>query len=212
MNKMFNFKFGPIEDAFVRLSPYGLSVQNDTGTYVAYDKTQKKIIDVDVLNFSLSKMAYRMPVAIKSVSVGDVIIHSGVIMIVTEVPEDGKSLIVVDITCGELKQILPVASPFGFDFITKIVTLIDITNLGANANSPFGNLLPLMLMGGDDGEFDMKNFAMMSMLSGGGIGGAMDMSNPMMMMALMGGDGNNNMMPLLMMNMMNGAKLAPAAE
>ena len=130
---------------------------------------------------------YKMPVAIKDVTVGDVVIHARKPVFVQEVLKDNR-LRVMDIYDGEEKTIVLTKSPFGFDFATKIVNLINFG--GANAETPFGNLLPLMLMN-DSNTNDMLPFLLMN-------GNTDFTSNPMLMYVLFS-KGNNDMLPFLMM-------------
>lgn len=88
---------------------------------------------------------------------------------------------VVDVAVGEKKVILPTKSMFGFDFVTKIVTLFDFSGTNASPDQPFGNLLPFMLLGSSD-KGDMKDILPMMMLMGGMNGdsspfGAINMNN-----------------------------------
>ena len=48
--KFGNFDFGPV-DTSIRMSLYGLAIKNASGTYVAYDATNKSVMDVDIVNF-----------------------------------------------------------------------------------------------------------------------------------------------------------------
>ena len=179
--KNFNFDFGKVMDSQARVSMYGIAVKSPSGTWVAYDKKAEQMMDVDILNFEGMDMLYRMPVALNQVAAGDVIIHMGKPCFVVSFNEEGKSFNVIDIFNAEEKCILPVRSPFGFNFVTKLVSLIDFTG-SASADQPFGNMLPFLMM--KDGNMDdMLPFLMMS--QGGDFA-----SNPMMMMLLMdkGGD------------------------
>lgn len=179
--KNFNFDFGKVMDSQARVSMYGIAVKSPSGTWVAYDKKAEQMMDVDILNFEGMDMLYRMPVALNQVAAGDVIIHMGKPCFVVSFNEEGKSFNVIDIFNAEEKCILPVRSPFGFNFVTKLVSLIDFTG-SASADQPFGNMLPFLMM--KDGNMDdMLPFLMMS--QGGDF-----TSNPMMMMLLMdkGGD------------------------
>lgn len=179
--KNFNFDFGKVMDSQARVSMYGIAVKSPSGTWVAYDKKAEQMMDVDILNFEGMDMLYKMPVALNQVAVGDVIIHMGKPCFVVSFNEEGKSFNVIDIFNAEEKCILPVRSPFGFNFVTKLVSLIDFTG-SASADQPFGNMLPFLMM--KDGNMDdMLPFLMMS--QGGDFA-----SNPMMMMLLMdkGGD------------------------
>ena len=72
---MFNFDFGPVNSNSVRMSMYGLAVKNKDGKYVSYNASTDEIVDVDVLNFDGAKFLYKIPVAIKDVAIGDIVIH-----------------------------------------------------------------------------------------------------------------------------------------
>ena len=190
----FNFDFGPVNPSMVRMSLYGLAVKNKTGTWVSYNSNSDEIVDVDVLNFDGAKFLYRMPVAIKDIAVGDVVIHNSAPMFVVFVPQDGKTLTVVDTINGERKDIMLPRSPFGFNFATKVVNFLGNMMTGATAENPFGNMWMLMAMSGDNK--DMSDILPLMMLSGAN-GGTMD-SNMLMFMALSGD--NKDMLPWLMMS------------
>lgn len=204
------FEFGAVNSTSYRMSHLGIAIKNKAQTFVSYDAKKKQIIDVDLFDFNMQDMIYKIPVALKDVKAGDVVMHNGIPMFVegfselgTVVAADEKKtisdLIVVDPVAGERKTIMPTRSIFGFDFVTKIVSLIDMSNLSASEDAPFGNLLPLMMMGGNGGKMDMMTMMMMSQL--GGKSEMTDMfSNPMMMMAMMGDKNDNSMMPLMMMS------------
>ena len=179
-NKMFNFDFGPVA-SHIRMSPYGLAIKSADNKFVSYDKASGSVVDVEVFNFDAQKFLYKMPVPVSQVAVGDVVVHMRKPMFVREVK--GNVVSVVDIYNAEAKDILPVKSPFGFNFITKIVSLIDMT--GADANSPFGNMLPLLMMG--EGQ-DFKDILPMMFFMNGN--NANMMNNPLMMYALMNNTNN----------------------
>lgn len=197
-NKIFNFDFGPVKGDNIRMSMYGLAVKNRDGNYVAWDKVNENIMNVDILNFNGDGLMYKMPVAIKDIKDGDIVIHNKVPMFVLEVFE--KSLDVIDIYSGERKSIILSRSPFGFDFATKVISLIDFGAMSGDTPSkdnPFGNMWPL-LMFGDSGSIDPMILALM-------YAGKGDCANPMMMYAFMASKGNNdNLLPLMFM--MNGGK------
>lgn len=186
--KGFNFDFGAVDGNKVHMSMYGMAIKNAAGTWVSYDESNEDIVDVDILNFDASKFMYKMPVAIKDVKIGDILIHNRVPMFVTHI--NGTTFTVVDVYAGEEKIILPTKNMFGFNFVTKVVSFIDMG--GMSADTPFGNMLPLMLMG--DGK-DIDPMMLMMMMGNG----AMDMSNPMMMYFMMKDSKDNDMLPLLMM-------------
>ena len=196
-NKMkhFNFDFGPCTNDNVRMSMYGIAVKNADGTYVSYNPNTNEVMDVDILNFDGGKYLYKMPVASKDIMVGDVIIHMRKPMFITAISEDRKTLTAVDVVAGESKNILTTRSPFGFDFVTKVVNLFGgfLKDNAPNESNPFGNMWMLALMGDDSG--DMKDMLPLMMMSQGGM-----TSNPMMMYFLMKDGGKDDMLlPLMMM-------------
>lgn len=189
--KFGNFDFGPV-DSSVRMSMYGMAIKNASGTYVAYDKASDGVIDVDIFNFEgANKFIYKLPVAIKDVAVGDVVIHACKPMFVQEVLENNR-LVALDIFDGEEKTIVLTKSMFGFDFITKVVSLVDFMG-GANADTPFGNMLPLLMLG------EGKNDFLLPMLMMNQNSNAFT-SNPLLLYALMSDNkgSNDNIMPMLL--------------
>lgn len=194
--KAFNFDFGPCTTDNIRMSMYGLAVKNANGTWVSYNPESKEIIDVDIFNFDGGKFLYKMPVAIKDVKVGDIVIHNRKAMFVTEVAETGMTAI--DPQAGEEKKILLTKSPFGFNFATKVVSLFNMTSDAPTPDAPFGNMLPFLMMSENSGEFDMNTMLMLSMLGGQS---GMDFSkNPMMMYFLMKDSKNaDDLLPLMFM-------------
>ena len=193
-NKMMKFDFGPV-DSSVHMSLYGMAIKNASGTYVAYDAKTGSIMDVDIINFEgANKFMYKMPVALSAVQVGDVIVHSKHPMFVSEVDIETNRMVAVDIYDGEEKVIVPTQSPFGFSFITKVVSLFNFTGT-ADASNPFGNMLPFLLMS-DSKSTDKDNLLPLLFMMNGNT----DMAqNPMMLWALMGNRTNDPMMLALMM-------------
>ena len=197
MNFFKNFEFGPVKNDTVRLSPYGLAVKNLDGSWVSYDGASDSIIDVDVFNFEGKNLIYKIPAAPHTVRAGDMIIHQGKGMyVVADVCEGDTCVSVIDPRAGESKEILFTKSPFGFTFIVKLVSLLDMSGIDANPDNPFGNLLPLALMGDEDCDAaTMMAFMMMSNSEDCNF----DMSNPMMMYALMSGDNKDILLPMMLM-------------
>lgn len=195
MRRMFgNLEFGPVKG--INMSHLGIALKNAAGNMVSYDRQNGEIVDVDLIDFNAENMVYAMPCAIKDVKVGDVIRHvNGNAVFVTSTKE---GIHVVDVAAGEKKEILPTKSMFGFDFVTKIVSLIDFSAMNASADQPFGNMLPLMML--SDNKSSMRDMLPMMMLMNGGNFGSFDMSNPLMMMALMGNGGSesNDFFPMVM--------------
>lgn len=196
--KGFNFDFGPCTNDNVRMSMYGLAVKNNADEWVSYNPSTAQIVNVDILNFDGRKFMFKMPVAIKDVAVGDIIIHNRVPMFVIGLGEGNGSVIAVDVRAGEEKKILPTVSPFGFNFVTKIVSMFDAFAASPTPDTPFGNFLPFMLMDSEGKSTDIDPVVLMMMMQGGTNTNLM--SNPMMMYFLCGDKmKDNSMLPLMMM-------------
>ena len=182
---MFDFDFGKVNSDAIRLSAYGIAVKNASNVWVSYDAKSEQIINVDILNISGNNLLYKIPVAFSQIKSGDTIIHARKPMFIVDFTEDHKAFVAVDIMAGEEKTIIPCKSPFGFDFVTKVVSIMDF-GPAPDSTNPFGNMLPLMLMG-DNKELDpiMMYFCM-------GMGGNNQQINPMMMYMLMSDKGKNS--------------------
>ena len=192
--KGFNFDFGPCGNT-VRLSMYGMAIQNVAGEWVSYNPDSREIINVDVFNMpDGGKYMYKMPVAIGDVAVGDVVIHNRVPMFVTAIGEDG-TFTVTDVRAGESKNISPTRNMFGFNFMTKVVSLFSAFSNAPTADQPFGNMLPIVMMGEDNKDIDPV-MLMFMMGQGGNFTG-----NPMMMYFLM--KDNKDIDPMMLFMLMN---------
>jgi hypothetical protein len=194
MMKGINFDFGPCGNT-VRLSMYGMAIQNVSGEWVSYNPDSKEIVNVDVFNMADGgKYMYKMPVAIADVAVGDIVIHNRVPMFVTAVNENG-TFEVTDVRAGETKNIIPTRNMFGFNFMTKVVSLFGAFTDAPTADQPFGNMLPFLMMGDNKDIDPMMMFFMMNQ------GGTNIMANPMMMYFMM--KDNKDFDPMMMFMMMN---------
>lgn len=200
--KAFNFDFGPCTTDNIRMSMYGLAVKNANGTWVSYNPESKEIIDVDIFNFDGGKFLYKMPVAIKDIAPGMVIVHNRKAMFVIEVGDSG--ITVVDPQAGEEKKILPTKNCFNFNFYTRVVSLFDSfmksPENAPSAENPFGNMWMYMLMDEDQNMSDMLLPMMLMSQNGNTFNGI----NPMMFMLM---DGKQNMkdmiVPMMLMGTMN---------
>lgn len=195
---MFNFDFGPCTNNDVRLSMYGLAVRNTAGEWVSYNPESKEIINVEIATLKDGgKYMYKMPVAVNDIKVGDIVIHNKVPMFITTINEDG-TFGVTDVRAGETKTIIPTRNMFGFNFMTKIVSLFDTMSTAPTADQPFGNMLPFLMA--SEGEMDPMAMAMFMSMQGG-------KNNPFaqnpMMLYFFANSKDNKMDPMAMMLMMS---------
>jgi hypothetical protein len=201
MNSMFNFDFGPVNSNSVRMSMYGLAVKNKDSKYVSYNASTDEIFDVEIFNFDGAKFLYKMPVAIKDIAIGDVVVHNHAPMFVVAIPKDGKSLKVVDPINGEKKEIMLTKSPFGFNFATKIVNFLAgaFNAAEVSESNPFGNMWMFALMGENK---NMNDILPLMMMSNGG-----NMNLQMMLPLMLMGDSKSSakdILPMMMFMNMNG--------
>ena len=200
--KAFNFDFGPCTTDNIRMSMYGLAVKNANGTWVSYNPESKEIIDVDIFNFDGSKFLYKMPVAIKDIAPGMIIVHNRKAMFVIEVGDSG--ITVVDPQAGEEKKILPTKNCFNFNFYTRVVSLFESfmksPENAPSAENPFGNMWMYMLMDENQNMSDMLLPMMLMSQNGNTFNGI----NPMMFMLMDGKQDMKDMIvPMMLMGTMN---------
>lgn len=199
-SNLFNFEFGPVSSNIFRMSPYGLAVRTEKNGWIAYNAKTGDLMDVEVLNFDISKMIYKMPVALSAIAPGDILMHGGKPVFVRDIGTGtlaGPTVNVIDYATASVMDILPVKSPFGFNFFTKVCPLIDMSGMTANSDNPFGNMLPFLMLNGENNDFDP------TLLFLAGSMGNMDFSkNPMMLYFLMNRKDKGDLLPFLMM--MNG--------
>lgn len=198
-NDLFHFEFGPVSSNIFRMSPYGLAVRTEKNGWIAFNAKSGELMDVEVLNFDISKMIYKMPVALAAIAPGDVLMHGGKPVFVRAINADG-TVSVIDYATAAVINILPVKSPFGFNFFTKVCPLIDMSGMTANPDNPFGNMLPFLMLNGENNDFDPT----LLFLAGGM--GNMDFSkNPMMLYFLMNRKDKSDLLPFVLM--MNGGNM-----
>lgn len=169
-----NLDFGPMNEG-VAFSPYGLAVRNSKGEFYTYNPATAQTIDVTGFTFDFKGMIYRMPVAVKDIKVGDMIIHKHKPMFVTSI--DNTNIEVIDILDSEIKSIIPTTNPFGFNFVTKIVSLVNFGGSAPSPDQPFGNIMPMMIASAvlgdsnDEGSMfenmDMGKLFMLNMMTNG---------------------------------------------
>ena len=168
MNFFKNFEFGPVKDGNVRLSPYGLAVKNLDGSWVSYDAASDSIIDVDVFNFEGKNLIYKIPAAPHTVHAGDMIVHQGKGMyVLTDVCEGDTCVSVIDPRAGESKEILFCKNMFGFNYVTKLVSILNgfgnSTDFSPSSDDPFGNMWMLALLSNENEDLSSSILPLMLM-------------------------------------------------
>lgn len=164
-----NFDFGPMSTDAVAISPYGLAVRKPaTDTWLTYNVATNQTVDVTGFTFDFEGMIYKMPAAVSSIAPGDMVLHQNRPMYVVDT---ANGIQVVDILGSETKTIIPVTNMFGFNFVTKIVSFINLGNTAPSPDQPFGNLMPMMMMSSmmnGNSDMDFGKMMMFSMMMGNG--------------------------------------------
>ena len=200
-NDLIKFDFGPVSDKQFRMSPYGIAVATNANGWVSYNPKTGEVFNVDIVNFDISKLIYKMPVAINAVSVGDILIHGNQPVFVRSINNSNGTISVLNYANSTVVDILPVRSVFGFNFFTKIISLIDFSQNTANPDNPFGNILPFLMLD-DSKESNFDPFVFMFMMNGNNFSFS---NNPMLLYFLMSKKetDKNSLLPFLLMNSSN---------
>lgn len=199
-NMFKNMKFGSFNTEAVKYSFNGIAFKTSGGDYVIYNDD---FTFINVADMVIDMPVFAMPVSREQISVGDVIRHNNDWVIVNEVSD--TEIKVAKPWTKEIVTVIPETSIFGFSFYTKIINPFEGLGKEANADNPFGNIFPFLMMQNDDG--DSMNPMMMAMMFGGG---KIDMSNPMMMYMMM--SQNKEIDPMMIMLMMGNNPFAPKQE
>lgn len=199
-NMFKNMKFGSFNSESVKYSFNGIAFKTSDGDYVIYNDD---FTFTNVADMVIDMPVFAMPVSREQISVGDVIRHNNDWVIVNEV--SSTEIKVAKPWTKEIVSVIPETSIFGFSFYTKIINPFEGFGKDANADNPFGNILPFLMMQNDGG--DSINPMIMAMMFGGG---KIDMSNPMMMYMMMAQ--NKEIDPMMMMLMMGNNPFAPKQE
>ena len=206
MNIFSNFDFGKVTKDNYAMTLKGIAYRSigdnsaESGhsrAYVQYNPETNDFEDVTpfILDINVKDFLFKMPVATSAIKAGDIILDKQAPVFVKSVK--GTEITIVDPITREVRTILATKNAFNFNFVTKIVNLMDNFNLvgSASAENPFGNILPLMMLS------DNKNMKDMLPLMLLGNGGSVDFaSNPMMLYFLMKDGKSNDMLPFLLMS------------
>ena len=199
-NMFKNMKFGSFNSESVKYSFNGIAFKTSDGDYVIYNDD---FTFTNVADMVIDMPVFAMPVSREQISVGDVIRHNNDWVIVNEVAS--TEIKVAKPWTKEIVSVIPETSIFGFSFYTKIINPFEGFGKDANADNPFGNILPFLMMQNDGG--DSINPMIMAMMFGGG---KIDMSNPMMMYMMMAQ--NKEIDPMMLMLMMGNNPFASKQE
>ena len=191
-----NINCGKVSDPNLTASLNGVAIKGLDGQFRAYDKSKDKIMNVTGLTLG-NDYLYILPCALKDVKVGDVIVNADTFVTVVKVHNDG-TFTVVDPKASEQKIAVPAQNIFGFNYVSKIVNLLD-GMINPSDDNPFG-INPLMFVLLDETKSNNNsNLLLATMLMGQN--GDMD-TNSMLPFLLMGKGDNNMLTMFALMSMM----------
>lgn len=191
-----NINCGKVDDPNLTASLNGVAIKGLDGQFRAYDKSKDKIMNVTGLTLG-NDYLYILPCALKDIKVGDVIVNADTFVTVVKVHNDG-TFTVVDPKASEQKIAVPAQNIFGFNYVSKIVNLLDGMINPSNDN-PFG-INPLMFVLLDETKSNNNsNLLLATMIMEQN--GSMDINS--MLPFLLMGKGDNDMLTMFaLMSMM----------
>ena len=187
------YSFGEIKDSRVAYTPFGIGFKDSAGDYVVYKEGKGNNVGKDM---NMDVPLYKMPVAVKDVKKGDIIVNSAVgnncYLLVQDIAENG--IVVIDPMDKTVKTIVPETNLFNFAFYVKVMCPFNMESMGVDESNPFGNLMPFMFMSKDK-DNDMFKYMMLMQMCG------QKEFNPMMFMMM--DKGNDDMFKYMMFMQMN---------
>ena len=197
-----NINCGKVSDPNLTASLNGVAIKGLDGQFRAYDKSKDKIMNVTGLTLG-NDYLYILPCALKDVKVGDVIVNADTFVTVVKVHNDG-TFTVVDPKASEQKIAVPAQNVFGFNYVSKIVNLLD-GMINPSDDNPFG-INPLMFVLFDETkESENSNALFAAMLMGQN--GNIDINS--MLPFLLMGKGDNNMLTMFALMSMTKSREKP---
>lgn len=190
MNEIFGGHIGRYSNCHIKYSPKGLAFLTDNDSYVVYDVDT--LAATDVANLVMDVPTYGIPVPLKDLKKGDIVIYNEVYYLVRAATDTHISAI--HVKRGIIENLIPKTSIFGFSFYIKIVTPME--NFKPDPSNPFNSILPFLLFEDGNDNNSMNDIIMMSMMSGGTVNSSM---LPLMMMNKDSGDKNDLLMMMMLM-------------
>ena len=195
-----NLKVGKVDNECIKMSHLGIAVMNKEQVFVSYDKDNNALVNVDIASVDGESFLFKMPVQVSEIKVGDCIVHNDTYFYI----ESTSPLIGINYYDGVKVAIQLTANMFGFNFVTKVFSMLDMANVTGNNN--MNAMLPLMLMSKEEGSSNdmMKTMLMMQMMQQTNdnqpLANNNMFNNPLMLMALAGD--NDDIGGIMTMSMM----------
>ena len=190
-NIMGKLKFGKIQTDEIAYSMQGIAYKTKDGDYVCYNTETEELLNVSQMIFNMPILV--MPLSKKDLKVGDIIQHNNQFVIVKEISDKDKGIKIIKPNEQETAVIIPMKSIFGFDFYSKVINIFENVSIEADQNNPFGNMLPLLMMG--DKENNDSLLPIMIMINNGN----KDMNSMLPLLMMSDKENTDSLLPMIMM-------------
>ena len=177
-------------------------------TWVSKDQ-DGKLVDVSDFVQPIDMEVFPMPTLESQISVGDLLLVNGEVVLVQEIGEGGlgSSIKALD-GSGAIQTLATMKNQFmGQAVFTKLYNPMGGFDMGSNQQGGF-NPMMFMLMGSGQKDSKMKDMMMMQMMMGNQSGASNQQFNPMMFM-MMDKGGDSKMKDMMMMQMMMNSQQQP---
>lgn len=154
--------FGKIEGGKFAIAMTGqvaIKSPKNSGGFIVYDKPNRQLIEVGDLKMDVD--FYKVPS--QTVGDGDLILIDGNPLYVEKVNPDG-SIVGINPTSGTRSTKIKRTNMFGFNFYTKVVSMLDMFK--QNGNAGFNPMMALAMSEGNSG--DMMGMMMMGQMMNNG--------------------------------------------
>ena len=197
LSEKFRAQYVPTKENGLKLSHTGLICIPVNGEYVGIDKDNNLTSFDAALTWDYPVYTISKPSA--QVQIGDIIKQGESFGKVIAKKADGSFSVLSFTGSTRNKKIIK-------DFILGSAVVTTVVNMFGDISNGNINPMMMMMMMGEDSDFEMKDLMMLQMMQGGANGNAM---NPMMLMMMMdkngeSGDKSSMMENLMMMQMMQG--------
>lgn len=192
-NIMGKLKFGKIQTDEIAYSIQGIAYKTKDGDYVCYNTETEDLINVSQLILNMPIVV--MPLSKKDLKVGDIIQHNNQFVIVKEISD--KDIKIIKPNEQETAVIIPMKSIFGFDFYSKVINIFENVSMEANKDNPFGNMLPLLMMGDKE---NTNSLLPMIMMMNNGNNGNKDISSMLPLLMMSDRENTDSLLPMMMMS------------
>lgn len=161
--------FGEVKDDRFKMSPFGgTAIRTENGEYLAYNKKTKDLSNIGEMIMDFG-MFMKMPVLVKQIKEGDIIIHKGNPLFVSE-KVSKREVKCIDPEREEVVTVKPSKIMMMDGFLTKILNpmsdmgLMDTDSNSGSGQGMMGGMNPMMMMMAMSNKGEEKSGGIMEMM------------------------------------------------